>query len=196
VRDDLHKELYYAAEEYRVYILDALRKSGFVVVGAENILFGQDKGAEARFVLGGTIISVRRGVVPESPALAEMAVVWELFDIQQQIVIYKIETRDAGTLRSKKDSVGLLMRCLGSLMRRQAFRNALLPSEGKRPSASNDAPATFQSCPTCECGGRMKIVAAVTDPASVRHYLKGVGLPADPPLIAPARASPQLDFDW
>jgi hypothetical protein len=48
----------------------------------------------------------------------------------------------------------------------------------------------------CECGGRMKIVAAVTDPASVRRYLKGVGLPADPPLIAPARASPQLDFDW
>jgi hypothetical protein len=44
----------------------------------------------------------------------------------------------------------------------------------------------------------MKIVAAVTDPASVRRYLEGVGLPADPPLIAPARASPQidLDFDW
>jgi hypothetical protein len=42
----------------------------------------------------------------------------------------------------------------------------------------------------------MKIVAAVTDPASVRRYLKGVGLPSEPPLIAPARASPQLDFDW
>ena len=48
----------------------------------------------------------------------------------------------------------------------------------------------------CECGGRMKIVAAVTDPASVRRYLKGVGLPADPPLIAPARASPQIALDW
>jgi hypothetical protein len=29
----------------------------------------------------------------------------------------------------------------------------------------------------CECGGRMRIVAAVTDPASVRRYLEGVGLP-------------------
>ena len=50
----------------------------------------------------------------------------------------------------------------------------------------------------CECGGRLKIVTAVTDPASVRRYLEGVGLPSEPPLIAPARASPQidLDFDW
>jgi len=50
----------------------------------------------------------------------------------------------------------------------------------------------------CKCGGRMKIVAAVTDPASVRRYLEGVGLPSEPPLIAPARASPQLDlaYDW
>jgi hypothetical protein len=42
----------------------------------------------------------------------------------------------------------------------------------------------------------MKIVAAVTDPASVRRYLEGVGLPADPPLIASARPPPQLDLDW
>jgi S1-C subfamily serine protease len=148
VRDDRHKDLYFAAEEYRVYILDALRKSGFVVVGAENLLFDQDKGGEARFVLGGTVTSVLRGFDPERPSLAEMAVVWELFDIQQQVVIYKVETRDTGTLRSKKNSVALLMRCLGSLMRRQAFRNALLPIEGELPSATNDAPATFQSCPT------------------------------------------------
>jgi hypothetical protein len=42
----------------------------------------------------------------------------------------------------------------------------------------------------------MKIVAAVTDPPSVRRYLKGVALPSDPSLIAPARASPQAEFDF
>jgi hypothetical protein len=56
--------------------------------------------------------------------------------------------------------------------------------------------ASRQDAYRCECGGRMKIVAAVTDPASVRRYLKGVGLPADPPLIAPARASPQIELDF
>lgn len=42
------------------------------------------------------------------------------------------------------------------------------------------------------CGGRLKIIAALTDPASIRTYLQGVGLPA----WAPPRAPPQplLDF--
>jgi len=49
----------------------------------------------------------------------------------------------------------------------------------------------------CDCGGRMRIVAAVTDPASVRRYLDGTGQSAEVPTLAPARAPPQseLDFD-
>ena len=43
-------------------------------------------------------------------------------------------------------------------------------------------------CP--DCGGRMKIIAALTEPASIRSYLEGVGLPARPPPIAPARPIP------
>ena len=45
------------------------------------------------------------------------------------------------------------------------------------------------------CGGQVKIVAAVTDPKSIRTYLKGVGLPARAPPINPARAHPQREFD-
>ena len=37
------------------------------------------------------------------------------------------------------------------------------------------------------CGGRMRILAALTEPGSIRTYLKGVGMPARPPPIAPAR---------
>ena len=37
-------------------------------------------------------------------------------------------------------------------------------------------------CP--DCGGRMKIIAALTEPASIRSYLEGVGLPARPPPTA------------
>ena len=49
----------------------------------------------------------------------------------------------------------------------------------------------------CEhCGGRMRIVAAITEPASVRRYLAGVGLPADPLALAPARPPPQAEFDY
>ena len=35
------------------------------------------------------------------------------------------------------------------------------------------------------CGGRLRIVAALTDPASIRTCLEGVGLPAMPPPRAP-----------
>ena len=48
-------------------------------------------------------------------------------------------------------------------------------------------------CPAC--GGRMKIVAAVTEPSSIRRYLDGVGLPARAPPIAPARPQRQQELD-
>ena len=35
------------------------------------------------------------------------------------------------------------------------------------------------------CGGRLRIIAALTDPASIRTCLEGVGLPAMPPPRAP-----------
>jgi hypothetical protein len=42
----------------------------------------------------------------------------------------------------------------------------------------------------------MKIVAAVTDPSSIRRYLEGTGQSAAIPEIAPARAPPQLEMDY
>jgi len=48
----------------------------------------------------------------------------------------------------------------------------------------------------CDCGGRMRIVAAVTDPASVRRYLDGTGQSAEVPTFAPARAPPQAELDF
>ena len=48
----------------------------------------------------------------------------------------------------------------------------------------------------CEqCGATVKIVAAVTEPSSIRTYLDGVGLPAPATPIAPARTHPQQQFD-
>jgi hypothetical protein len=46
------------------------------------------------------------------------------------------------------------------------------------------------------CGGKMKVVAAVTDPASIKRYLEGTGQSAEIPEIAPARAPPQEEFDF
>ena len=40
----------------------------------------------------------------------------------------------------------------------------------------------------------MKIVAALTDPHSIRTYLEGVGLPPRAPPIAHARPDPQREL--
>ncbi len=48
----------------------------------------------------------------------------------------------------------------------------------------------LSGCPAC--GGRLRIVAALTDPASIRTCLEGVGLPAVPPPRAPPQ--PQFKF--
>ena len=49
-------------------------------------------------------------------------------------------------------------------------------------------------CP--DCGGRLRLIAALTDPVSVRGYLHGVGLPTEPPPLLPARAPPQQAWDF
>jgi len=47
-------------------------------------------------------------------------------------------------------------------------------------------------CPKCK--GRMKILAAVTEPGSVRRVLKHLVLPTEAPRLRPARSPPQLEL--
>ena len=99
----------------------------------------------------------------------------------------------------------------GVLAPHAADRAQIVPSTAAAPSG--DAPASGRApgrlawvrllarvfrlelkCPAC--GGPLRIIAALTDPDSVRTYLDGVGLDCRPPPIAPARlvAEPEFDF--
>ena len=46
----------------------------------------------------------------------------------------------------------------------------------------------------CSCGGRLKLVSFVTDPAQAARYLSHVGLPSEAPEIKPARSPPQAEL--
>jgi hypothetical protein len=50
------------------------------------------------------------------------------------------------------------------------------------------------NCPWC--GGQRRLIALLTDGLVVRHMLAHLGLPTEPPLLAPARAPPEPAFDW
>lgn len=48
----------------------------------------------------------------------------------------------------------------------------------------------------CPCGGRLRFVEVIDDTADAGIALRTLGLPAEPPVVAPARArDPTLDFD-
>ena len=49
-------------------------------------------------------------------------------------------------------------------------------------------------CPVC--GSKMKIIAFITEPASIERYLEGLGLPTTSLPVAPARSPPPLDIEY
>ena len=49
-------------------------------------------------------------------------------------------------------------------------------------------------CPAC--GGKMKIIAALTETLAIRTTLDGVGLASRASPIAPPRPLPQAEFDY
>jgi len=82
----------------------------------------------------------------------------------------------------------------------QAQDAAQLPANEATPSAPRSCRLSWAQllgrvflCP--RCGGQMRMIAALTDPDSIRTYLTGVGLPADPPVISPARPPPQQELE-
>jgi len=50
------------------------------------------------------------------------------------------------------------------------------------------------TCP--HCGGPRKLIALINDGFVVRKILTHLGLPAEPPPMAPARAPPEPEFTW
>ena len=103
-----------------------------------------------------------------------------------------------------------LLRYHEVLAPRARDRDRIVPAKpGAVPSADGDASAApcsrrlqwatplarvFSSAHSecAACGGGMRMVAALTDPTSIRTYLEGVGLPAMPPRRAP----PQPLFEF
>ena len=103
-----------------------------------------------------------------------------------------------------------LLRYHGLLAPRARGRGRIVPAKPVEESTAADRASSVPPCAhrlrwatllarvlgadlsaCAACGGRLRIIAALTDPASIRTYLEGVGLPAMPP----PRAPPQPQFE-
>ncbi len=97
-----------------------------------------------------------------------------------------------------------LLRYHGVLAPRARARERIVPAKPVAEPSAADGDASAVSCghrlrwatllarvfssdisECAACGGRLRIIAALTDPASIRTYLEGVGLPAMPPPRVP-----------
>jgi serine protease Do len=85
-------EIGFAKAEYRVHILEALRKGGFNAVGAESLVFGRDDGEHADLVLGGTVRELECRPVRRQTN-CRVGIEWELLDREKDAVVYRVLTR-------------------------------------------------------------------------------------------------------
>jgi hypothetical protein len=46
------------------------------------------------------------------------------------------------------------------------------------------------------CGSQRQLIALITERSVIRRILLHVGLPPEPPPLAPARPPPGFEFDW
>jgi hypothetical protein len=107
-----------------------------------------------------------------------------------------------------------LVRCHGVLAPNAGFRRLVVPGRSVLPDVSSVRVSTVSPsrcrlgwatllarvfavevalCPSC--GGRLGLMAVLSGVASIARYLSGVGLAAEPPVIAAARPPPQRELD-
>ncbi|MBN2527046.1 MAG: trypsin-like peptidase domain-containing protein [Deltaproteobacteria bacterium] len=151
VRVENDYEIAIAPDEYRVFIIEELRKAGFNVKGAESLLFDQDKSNEARFILGATLTELDCGVAGQfaRQKVCDMGVEWQLFDRRRDEVIYKVLTRSFMYINrateAEKAIKHLVLATLKSLINRPKFAEVQKEGTGDGPQ-TDLTNATFKNC--------------------------------------------------
>jgi hypothetical protein len=139
-----------AQGEFRVHILEELRKQGLGAVGAESLVFGKDRGDEADLLLGGTVRELQCTEVPKKGAACRLGIEWELLDVRRDLVVYSALTRFAVHRFNLEKPAGvptqLVLGALRSLVKRPAFRALLKRSTEQRVTEKAYPVAEYQAC--------------------------------------------------
>jgi serine protease Do len=91
--------IFVGSDQYRIAASEEMRRLGYTVLGAENILFGQDESAKARFQLGGTVLDMRYntyGPLAGGFSEAKIRVEWQVQDSLKKTIVYKVTTDGYG----------------------------------------------------------------------------------------------------
>lgn len=139
-----------ADQDFRVHILEDLRARGINAVGAENLVFGSDRGAQADLMLGGTVkeLDCRAGEGYGNLSCS-MGVEWQVLDVGRDTVVYKLLTRGRVLEHPKEPTATLgkhlVVANLASLGKHAEFRKLLQPQAESKPTQGYTR-ATLRAC--------------------------------------------------
>lgn len=139
-----------ADADFRVHILEDLRRRGLNAVGAENLVFGSDHGGQAELMLGGTVteLECQAGTVSDNVS-CRMGVEWQVLDVASDTVVYKLLSRGRvlETPREPAVTLGrkLVVANLESLSKHAIFQRLLQPQPASKPTQGY-ARATLRVC--------------------------------------------------
>jgi len=140
-----------AKGDFRVHILEELRRQGFAAVGAESLVFGKDRTDAAELLLGGTVRGLECVSVPAKGGACRLTVEWELLDARRDVVVYHALTRAAAYRVdfARPSGVGtyLVLGALRSLTQRATFRAQLLRAAESGAEVAPAYPsAVYRAC--------------------------------------------------
>jgi len=139
-----------ADQDFRVHILEDLRRRGINAVGAENLVFGSDRGAQADLMLGGTVTELEcRGGSDYGNVSCRMGIEWQVLDVGRDEVVYKLLSRGLVLEFPKEPAATLGKRLvvanLESLSKHAAFQRLLQPQAEGKPTQGY-ARANLRGC--------------------------------------------------
>jgi S1-C subfamily serine protease len=186
-----------ADQDFRVHILEDLRARGINAVGAENLVFGSDRGAQADLMLGGTVQELECQSASYGNVSCRMGVEWQVLDVARDVVIYKVTTRGRVLDFPREPSATLGKRLvvanLDSLTKRVAFR-ALFDAEAQTKPTQGYMRATLGACkvpPRAMPAASEQVLDSTVVVQTSNRFGSGFVLAADGYVVTAAHVVPE-----
>lgn len=147
------------SEQFALIARDELRKAHYSLLGGENLIFGSDESAKARFQLGAQIISLKLDAYGSSNfwngkttlrTVGSMTTDWQVFDTFTQKVVFSHTTiADHESLdKGESDLHTMFRKSLRALLAREEFAAFMRPAKDERsPSTGTTFGSTLNVTP-------------------------------------------------
>jgi serine protease Do len=162
----------FASQELNLTANEELKSHGYNVLGAEDLLFGEDRSAKARFQLGGTIHRFgydTYGPLAGNSTESSLTVDWEVLDCYQKKVVFTASTSGFSTASGASTAAvfSAFRLALDDLMANATFVDLVAKKDAAKESIATpkQPPLPIQRC---------KPTKPVSLPADMARLLEGV----------------------